>query len=353
MSNDLATAQAQLPAHLQGVVGQEVFDELSGGVSSGFPVISYKGKVWSIRSGGETQPYLNEDGDPMPALEVVMLRSNERPSKTYYKGAYNEGDQAKPDCWSSDGIKPDSSVPTKVNPMCESCPMNVWGSKVTEQNKATKACQDVRRVAVAFLYQLEEVAAGARTMDDVDVMLLRVPPASLNPLKDYAERVLKPKGIPYYVLATKIGFDVDAPYPRFTFKGLRFLNEDEFKAASELRESDEAKRVLNESAEYADAGTTGADGQAGAAVTPAAPEAAAPAPAKAAKPQPVEETAVEAEQAAAQAETIEDIAPAPAPVASPEVPAASQTPAVPEPAAAPAAAGDEDFNAMLDSILDS
>lgn len=350
MSNDLVTAQAQLPAHLQGVVGQEVFDELSGGVSSGFPVISYKGKVWSIRAGGETQPYLDDNGDPMPSLEVVMLRSNERPSKTYYKGAYNDGDQAKPDCWSSDGVKPDSSVPQKVNPMCETCPMNVWGSKTTEQGKSTKACQDVRRVAVAFLWQLEEVAAGTRKMADVDVMLLRVPPASLNPLKDYAERVLKPKGIPYYVLATKIGFDVEAPYPKFTFKGLRFLNEDEFKVSAELRESDESKRVLNESAEYAEAGTPGAGGETGAAVTPAAPEAAAPAPAKA-KPQPVEETAVEAEQTAAQAEEIEEIAPAPAPVASPEV-AAEQPPA--EPAApAPPAGGDEDFNAMLDSILDS
>lgn len=352
MSNDLATTQAQLPAHLQGVVGQEVFDELAGGVSSGFPVISYKGKVWSVRSGGENQPYLDENGDPMPSMELVLLRSNERPSKTYYKGAYTEGDQAKPDCWSSDGVKPDSSVPVKVNAMCETCPMNVWGSKTTEQGKSTKACQDVRRVAVTFLYQIEEVAAGTRQIGDVDVMLLRVPPASLNPLKDYAERVLKPKGIPYYVLATKVGFDVEAPYPKFTFKGLRFLNEDEFKVSAELRESDEAKRVLNESAEYADAGTPGAEGQAGAATTQAAPEAAAPAPAKA-KPQPVEETAVEAEQVAAEAEEIEEIAPAPAPVASPEVPAASQTPAAPAPAAPPANGADEDFNAMLDSILDS
>lgn len=346
MSNDLTTTAAQLPAHLQGVVGQEVFEELSGGVSSGFPVISYKGKVWKVRAGGETQPYLNADGDPMPSLEVVMLRSNNLPSKTYYKGSYSEGDNSKPDCWSSDGVRPDSTVPVKVNDMCANCPMNVWGSKQTDQGKPTKACQDVRRVAVAFLYQLEEVAAGTRALADVDVMLLRVPPASLNPLKDYAERVLKPKGIPYYVLATKIGFDADAAYPKFTFKGLRFLNEDEFKASAELRESDEAKRVLNESAEYADAGTTGTASEAGAAPTHAAPEVAAPAPAKAT---PVQETAVAQEQAAAKAETVDEIAPAPAPVAPPEVPASNETPS--QPAAASPSSGGEDFDAMLDSIL--
>ncbi len=282
----------------------------------------------------------------MPSLEVVMLRSNNLPSKTYYKGSYSEGDNSKPDCWSSDGVRPDSSVPVKVHDLCASCPNNVWGSKQTDQGKPTKACQDVRRVAVAFLYQLEEVAAGSRALADVDVMLLRVPPASLNPLKDYAERVLKPKGIPYYVLATKIGFDAEAAYPKFTFKGLRFLNEDEFKAASELRESDEAKRVLNESAEYADAGTTGTASEAGAAPTQAAPEVAAPAPAKA-----TPETAVAQEQAAAQAETVEEIAPAPAPVAPPESTPSNETPS--EPAAPASPAGGEDFDAMLDSILGS
>lgn len=352
MSNDLTTTAAQLPAHLQGVVGQEVFDELSGGVSSGFPVISYKGKVWKVKSGGETQPYLNADGDPMPSLEVVMLRSNNLPSKTYYKGSYAEGDNSKPDCWSSDGVRPDSGVPQKVHELCASCPMNVWGSKQTDQGKSTKACQDVRRVAVAFLYQLEEVAAGKRDLKDVDVMLLRVPPASLNPLKDYAERVLKPKGIPYYVLATKIGFDAEAAYPKFTFKGLRFLNEDEFKASSELRESEEAKRVLNESAEYADAGNTGEGSEAGVAVAPAAPEAPTPAPAKAKpKPVPVEETAVAQEQAAAEAETVDEIAPAPAPVAPPKSSPSNEAPS--EPAKANPPAGGEDFDAMLDSILSS
>lgn len=368
MSDLPAVAQAQLPAHLQGVVGQEVFDELSGGVQSGFPVISYKGKVWRVRKSGEEQVHVNEEGEAMPSLELVLLRSNERPSKTYYKGAYSEGDQGKPDCWSSDGLRPDSTVPTPVSQLCQNCPMNQWGSKITDQGKQTRACADVRRVAVAMGYQVAEVAAGQRKVGDVDVLLLRVPAASLNNLKDYADKVLKPKGIPYFVLITKVGFDAEVAYPKLTFKGLRFLNEQEFAAASALRESDEAKRVLNESAEYADAGTTGADGQAGAASTQAAPEATAPAPAKA-KPQPVEETAVEAEQTAAQAEVVDDIAPAPPPTQpaapSPQIVPVSQevapstgpslepkAPAAPPAAPAAAPATDDDFNAMLDSILD-
>lgn len=349
--NDIVASNAQLPAHLQGALGQDVFDELSGGVQSGFPVISYKGKVWRVRVAGETQAYLNEDGEAMPSLELVLLRSLPLPSKTFYKGSYQEGDNAKPDCWSSDGVKPDKSVHAPISPQCQNCPNNVWGSKITEQGNQTKACADVRRVAVAFAYQIEEVANGKRAEADVDVMLLRVPAASLNNLKDYAERVLKPKGVAYFMLTTKVGFDSEVAFPKLTFKGLRFLSEDEFKAASRLRESDEAKRVLNESAEFGEAGNTGAGSEAGAANAQAKPEAAAPAPAKP-KPQPVPETAVETEQAAAAAPVVDDIAPAPAPTATPKAKEAAPKPATAaQPPADPPAGGD-DFEAMLDSILD-
>lgn len=341
--NDVMKTNAQLPAHLQGVVGKEVFDEFAGGVQSGFPIISYRGKVWRVRKGGEEQVNVDDDGNAMPTIEVVLLRSNERPSKTYYETGYNEGDNAKPRCWSSDGVKPDSVVPDKVSALCAPCPMNVWGSKTTEQGKATRACQDVRRVAVCFIHQLEEAANGTREQDDVDILLLRVPPASLNPLKDYAETVLKPKGIPPYVLSTKIGFDADAPYPRFTFKGARFLNEQEFEVASALRNSDESKRVLNESLEHDEEGSTEGGDQAAVAGQPqqkSTPSAPSPASKKKAKKKtkkatPVSEPepprAADVEASNAQAEEVEDIA---APTSSKK-----------------ASGTDAKFEDMLDSIL--
>lgn len=351
--NDIVTSNAQLPAHLQGVVDKGLFDELAGGVQSGFPVISYKGKVWRVKKGGDEQVYVNSDGEAMPSIELVLLRSLERPSKTFYAGKYSEGDNSKPDCWSSDGLKPDSNVPQPVSSLCLNCPNNAWGSKITEQGKQTRACADVRRVAVAFAHQLAEVAAGKRGEDDVDILLLRVPAASLNNLKDYAEKVLKPKGVAYFMLTTKVGFDSDVAYPKLTFKGLRFLSEDEFRVASLLRESEEAKRVLNESAEFGEAGNTGSGGEAGAGNAQVQPEAATPAPAK---PTPVAETAVETEQAAAAAPVVDDIAPAPAPIPAPaessEAPSPAPAPAKAEAAAPPAAEGGDDFEAMLDSILD-
>lgn len=344
MSQDITVAKSQLPAHLQGVVGAEVFDEFSGGVASGFPVISYRGKVWRVKIAGDEQMHTDEDGNALPTIDVVLLKSNPLPSKTFYESGYVEGDQGKPRCWSSDGIKPDTGVVGPISPTCQACPKHVWGSKTTEQGRPTRACQDVRRVAVCMAHQLEEAATGLREIDDVDIMLLRVPPASLNPLKDYADTVLKPKGIPPYVLVTRIGFEAEAAYPRFKFKGNRFLSEEEFRVASQLRESAEASRVLNESEHSTvteEGGTTTASSEAAPSGQTAAETAPVAPPKSKAKPKPVEEDsapprAAEVETSAATAQVVDD-----APTASPPTDAGTT----------PSTAQKADFEAMLDDIL--
>lgn len=369
---EVAAPVAGLPAHLQNIVTPEAFDEFAGGVTSSFPVISYKGRTWRIRKGGEEQLYLNAEGEAIQGIEIVMLKSNPIPSKVFYKDAYAEGDMSPPACWSADGLKPDVGVSEPVSPTCGACPNNVWGSKVTDTGKKTRACSDVRRCAVSFAHQLAEVEAGQRDIKDVDVMLLRIPPATLNPLKDYVEKVLKPKGVPPYVLVTKIGFDPEVAFPKLTFKGLRFLTEAECNTAISLREGEDSRRILNESLENVpdnDAAGSPAASDVPAAPAPAAAEATAKAPAASPKMQPVEEELF--------SQPVEDIAPAPARAATIEQEAATVVDAVPdkivtpappaaghsvakiaektpEPAAVttPAAATEGDFDAMLSSILD-
>ena len=262
MSKDLVAAKSNLPAHLQKAASaREAAKEFSGGVQSGFPVLGYRGKTWRVKQGGEEQVYTDDEGDAVQSIHLVLIRSNENLSKTYYKGKYTEGDNSKPNCWSASGIKPDPNVPNPVSSKCQGCPMNVWGSRVSEDTgKKQKACQDVRRMAVIMDHELEAVAAGEKDIDDASVFLLRVPGGSLNPLKDYVEKKLLPKGglLPY-MLVTRVGFDTDAAYPRFTFKASRFLDEDEFSTVEELRESDIVKRIINEAAELDDAGTPDED----------------------------------------------------------------------------------------------
>jgi hypothetical protein len=288
MSTAIIKANPQLPAAIRSLLAQqgtEIMEEVTGGVTSGFPIISYRGKVWRIRMQGAEKDVVDDEGDPRPSIEVVLIKSNPMPSKIFYAKDYEEGSNDSPDCWSADGIKPDAGVQQPVCKTCAACPKNVWGSKITKQGSKTKACADARRMAVVSKQELEEKGV------DAPLYLLRVPPASLNPLKDYAEKVLKPKGIPYFAVVTRIGFDSQASYPKMAFKASRYLSEDEAAAILQLRDSEDARRILAESEEFGEAGTTeGSEASADAEeATPSTPAASAPKKKAAAKPRPAEE----------------------------------------------------------------
>ena len=169
----------------------------------------------------------------------------------------------------------------------------------------------------------------------------------------------------------KIGFDTDVAYPKLTFKGQRFLTEVEIGAVVELRDGEETRRILNESLENEPVsdgeGITSGQVEVAAGSAQPAAEATAKAPSPSPKPKltPVEEDMFSV--------PVEDIAPAPPRAAAVESDAEKVVEAVPDeialapvaekppaqeaaavvpsqvPAAAPAA---DDFDAMLESILD-
>ena len=361
MGTSVTVAKSNLPAHLQKAAAKDEIKEFSGGVQSGFPVLSYRGKVWRFKISGEEQVYVNDDGDAIQTIEAVLIKSNPRLSKTFYKGKYSEGDSGKPQCWSSDGIRPDTDVPNPVNSLCDSCPMNVWGSRTSDEGKKMKACQDVRRVSLIFRHELEAVATGEKDLSEVPIMLLRIPPASINPLKDYAERVLAPKGASPFMLYTKIGFDTDASYPKLTFKGAQWLDEAEFGAVQELRDSDMVRRILDTSAEHMTEGTT--DEASEVASKDHAPKAEVAEPA----PSGVSNTEEQHYSESADEDEDDDIAPPSRPAAveeqaaqeieQPPKPKAAKSKAVAkskskEPEVESPDAGDTDIDEMLSSILD-
>lgn len=362
MSKEVALAKANLPAHLRQQVDQDALKEFSGGVTAGFPVISYRGKVWRVKVSGDEQVYVDEDGDAIQNIEVVLVKSNPKLSKTYYKGKYSEGDNSKPQCWSSDGVKPDADVPNPVNSLCDSCPMNVWGSRTTDEGKKTKACQDVRRCAVIFRHELEAVAEGEKEIDEAPVMLLRIPPASLNPLKDYAERILAPKGAAPYMLITKIGFETDASFPKLRFKGSRWLSEEEFGAVEELRDSEVVRRILSTSAEHVTEGSTDEDDEESSSVHATKEEVSKSAPSGASAEElsfsdeeddDDDEIAAPPKRAAAvEEDAAEDIEQPPKPKAKKKAKAKKKSSRKSTPKVESPDEDEEDIDAMLSSILD-
>jgi len=208
--------------------------EYSHGAVEGFGVISYRGKTWRLKHKGE-EHVLTRDGEPITRLDVVLLKANKEYSKVYYASKYQEGDDSPPDCMSSNGIVPDPGVERKQCATCEACPMNVWGSRITDAGEKAKACQDSRRMAVLLTDETLDITA-------VEPVLLRVPPASLKDLKIYADTMAK-VGVPLWKVITRVGFDVEAAYPKLQFKPFGF-NEDAIDEWRDLREGDVVQRIL-------------------------------------------------------------------------------------------------------------
>lgn len=320
MAKDVVVFEtANLPAHLASMFGTAAASDLSANVGSGgFPFLSLKGKVWTIVRGKDDRTVVtNSDGDPRSSIEVVVIKANPHLSKVYYAKGYEEGSDAKPDCYSSDGIAPAADCEAPQAKKCAVCPHNQWGSKVTEQGGKGKACSDSRRIAVAPVGQIN------------DPMLVRVPAASLRPLAEYGSALAK-KGIPYQAVITKIGFDPEAASPKLTFKFVGFLNQEQAQQVKSVMDSDIVTQII------------GGNGNGAAVENDAAP--ALPAPTVQAKSKPAAKASV----------TADDIK-VPAPKAAPATKAASafggggdtKTVKVETPKVA------DDLEAALDSVLGS
>jgi hypothetical protein len=233
--------KTQLPANLQGKFDGSADDLISG--SAGFPVLSIRGSKWRVKLAGEEVPLTNaETGDPVPSLELVIIRAGKELSKNYYAKQYVEGDDSAPDCFSIDGVRPDPQAESPQCDTCAACPHNVWGSKITPQGNKTKACSDSKILAVNFTGALAEA-----TSDDDGLsgpMMLRVPAASLKDLTRFAKG-MKQKGFVPQQISIRVGFDMDASYPKLTFKAVRPLEQHEVNVVGELYDSERVADILH------------------------------------------------------------------------------------------------------------
>lgn len=237
MSTELTLPQGFGPISplLKGLAGA---DELGAGITSSFGVVSYKGKVWSIKYQGKATPLLRpDDGSPQASIEVVIVKASTAIAKIFYKDGFQDGNDKAPDCFSTNGLTPDPASPAKQCATCAACPNNAWGSKITEAGKQTKACTDSKRLAIVPLTDMGNDLFGGP-------MLLRVPAASLKDLKTFGDTLAK-WGYPSFAVGVRISFDYKEAFPKFMFGAIRPLTDDEAKKVIELRESDAVERILS------------------------------------------------------------------------------------------------------------
>lgn len=230
------TASGNLPAYLKSANRVSVNDDLTAHAGvGGFPVMSIKGKNFTVvRDGERTVLTKDVDGEKIavPSIEVVLVKANKGTSKVFYMKGYQEGAEAvKPDCFSNTGDRPDSSVAEPQAKSCALCPHNQWGSKIGDNGGKGKACQDSVRMAIA-------------TPDLInDPYLLRVPPASIKALGEYGKAV-RLRGLEYNMVVTRIGFDMESPTPKLTFRATGLLSDPAYNTVKEVMGSEVVQAIL-------------------------------------------------------------------------------------------------------------
>jgi hypothetical protein len=230
MSQIIPFEAATLPANIGNLFQVE---RLGSAPTGGFPVISIKGKVFTKTQGDSreliTKP--GEDGEPASSIEVVIVGRNPHRSKVFYATGYTEGSDAKPTCYSNNGLTPEPDAESPQAKKCATCAHNQWGSRVTENGAKGKACSDSQRLAVAPIGMIN------------DPMLIRVPAASLKALDAYGDSLVK-RNVPYQLVATKIGFDYTVAHPALTFKAIGLVDEATAGQVAEIAQTDVIQQIV-------------------------------------------------------------------------------------------------------------
>ena len=167
-------------------------------------------------------------------------------------------------------VEPAADAQSPQSKKCATCQHSQWGSRISEEGKKGKSCNDVKRLAVASPTQLN------------DPMLLRLPPTTLKIWDEYVRMLNKRGGYKPAQVVTKVRFDPDVVHQQLTFKATALISPE---MAIQVMEERDSLIVRNIIGVGPDAGPPVQDAPAAPKEEPAkAPEK----PAKAAKPAPKE-----------------------------------------------------------------
>jgi hypothetical protein len=174
------------------------------------------------------------------AIGVIIIKAAPSVHRTYFAGAYVEGQNASPTCWSSNNQTPDTSVPAdqKQASKCMDCAQNVKGSASQGDGRA---CRFSQRIAVLIegetskreVYQV--ICPATSVFGDGEKGKL--------PLQAYG-RHLKAHNTPVAGVITEMRFDTASPTPKLVFKPVRPITEDEYHDVEATRNSTEADEAI-------------------------------------------------------------------------------------------------------------
>ena len=141
MSNDIIASLKSELAQISGGVDDDT-RAVAGGGGNTSKRISIKGGVFRKMAGGKEIGSIEDR-----YMNVIFVKMAHNASRTYYTGAYKEGEKIAPVCWSSDSKTPDVEV---KNPQATACDKCQWSVKGSGQGGSGAACRLSWRTAVVL-----------------------------------------------------------------------------------------------------------------------------------------------------------------------------------------------------------
>jgi hypothetical protein len=228
--SELTIFQGGLPSYLKNVELDEDTKSMLGGNRGGHRISTANG-AFSMIVDGKVIATREER-----FINVVIVRMAQNDSRTFYDGAYKEGESKPPQCWSSDNVRPDAGVSTPQSKTCAECPNNIKGSSASGEGKA---CRTSRKLAVV----LENDLDGA-------IYQFNLPATSVYgqgepnkwPLKPYVQ-YLGNNGVPVGAAVTEMKFDL-VNKGRINFRPVKALKENEYNIIRSRAEDPAALNAL-------------------------------------------------------------------------------------------------------------
>lgn len=231
MSSDIIANLKSELAQIEGGVDDDT-RAVAGGKSNLSKRISIKGGVFRKMTGGKEIGAIEDRH-----MNVIFVKMAHNASRTYYTGAYKEGEKVSPLCWSSDSKTPDPEVKTPQAKSCDTCQ---WSVKGSSQAGVGAACRLSWRTAVV----LPQDPGG-------DVMQLVLPATSCFgkeeagkfPFRPYIQ-MLANNNISAGRVITKMQFDTKSPVPKLLFSPVGVVPEAAVHAVQTQKESSAAENAI-------------------------------------------------------------------------------------------------------------
>ena len=272
MSSMILFQPNAVPAHIAAGPVVRLNENAFAGLRASFAVVSLRGKSWKVKYRGEEHlikrsPGFDAKGRPLPeapvtGLEVIIVGISPIITKQYYSTGYvDSGDKSSgpvPDCYSTDGVTPDSASPSIQAASCAVCQHNKFESRKREDGSfgKGKACSDNRKIAVVPDGDPENEIYGGP-------MMLRLPATSMPNFATYAGQ-LGTHGFDVSQVVTVMSFDETATHPELVFTAKDLIRDPaHYDAAIRWAQSDVVRRMLTDGPEPG--------GKAATAAQPAAP----------------------------------------------------------------------------------